>query len=499
MPVNSQHPEYKERFQTWKDMDQICEGIEAIRCDPKRHIPMLKDQPEDEYKAMVLRGVLFEATGRTHEAYSGMCTRKAPEIKLPDNLATFRDNVDGMGMDLNSYIQLVISKTIKHARFVTLVNWNEKGQPYLTTYNAAQFINWNVETINGANVLTFAMLEEWSTKYEPSTGDDPPDEYETTMYKQWREIRATVVDGSIIGVEVKVWRMKKKNAPGVKEEFVQIGPTVELTRRALPIPAIPLIVHTSEADDPLCTGRPMLTGIMHINYAHLRNSVDIENGRHLCGLPTAWTKCFELPDQKTLTLGSQTAWSTDNINAECGYLELSGTGLKTLSDGMEEKEQQMAALGARALEPKDGNVEAFATVALRSRAETASLVTVIEQSNRTISQVLQWCAWILGTKALPSDHAKEAYLVLSKDIAASKMPSDQLVALLQAFQTGAISFQTFFYNLQQGEMYPDGTTEEAERTALTDSPLPPPVDPNTPPGAPSSKPKPAKKPFTPKS
>jgi hypothetical protein len=72
-------------------------------------------------------------------------------------------------------------------------------------------------------------------------------------------------------------------------------------------------------------------------------------------------------------------------------------------------------------------------------------------------------------------------VVLNKDFTSSAMDPAMLTALVSALQQSAISKDTFFHNLQRGEMYAEGRTLEEEMESIeTSPPIAPPIatDPN---------------------
>ena len=77
---------------------------------------------------------------------------------------------------------------------------------------------------------------------------------------------------------------------------------------------------------------------------------------------------------------------------------------------------------------------------------------------------------------MPKDYAETNYLVVSQDFVSAGMNPQNLTALVSALQMGAISYPTFFYNLQKGEMYPEGTTADEEKRDLEQElPMPTPA------------------------
>lgn len=481
MPVNTPHPEYERMLPVWQDIRIAIAGARAVKEAGERYLPRLHEQTPEEYNSYKTRAVFYGATARTADGFVGIITRKPAAITAPAALDAFKDDCDRQGTSFEQYKQVVLRDQNEVARCGTLIDWTEKSEPYVTHYTAEQIINWKYSRIGSETLLSFVMLHEQSSTYNAVTGDDVPDQYEQPTYDQWREFRLIGTTADALSVEMILWRMKRPkpaqttNGRQVKQnggtenksvEFVEIERKMLSRRGITTLPGIPFVIHTGANASPAVCAKPCLEDITELNFAHYRASADIWNGRHMAGLPTPWATGFT--DEKTthLTLGTSRAWTTTNTEAKCGILEMEGTALKTIKEGMEELERQMAALGARAIEPQKKEAEAVGTVVLRARAETASLITIAEVTSTSLSFVLQWAAWITSAIDRPADAAKDAFLVIPSDMTGGKMAGADLTAFVSAYQLGGISFETFFHNLQAGELYPDARTIEQEQTAI---------------------------------
>ena len=69
---------------------------------------------------------------------------------------------------------------------------------------------------------------------------------------------------------------------------------------------------------------------------------------------------------------------------------------------------------------------------------------------------------------IPSD---EAYISINTDFLPAELKGSDLTALVSSWQSGAISKETMFYNLQQGEIIPENTTFEEEEEAISNEML----------------------------
>ena len=354
-----------------------------------------------------------------------------------------------------------------------MVDWSEnEARPYFSFYHAEDILAWEVKRRGGRMHLTRLVLRECSDELK----DDNDNEFLAVatirIYRLHEDANVTVE------------KIRYEEGTRVAGE-----PELDLMHNGKKLERIPFVFHTVDADRSEITVAP-LADMAGINVSHYQTSADLENGRHITGLPTPWAIGFGT--ESDMILGASHAWVTDNTDASCGFLEFTGTGLQALSEALGEKQKQMAVLGARMLEPPTGDAEAFETVQLRSNAEQATLVNIAEAISATMSIALQYAAWWDGPPTRkPTDYSDTISLVLNTDFVAAKIDGATLTAMLAAYQTGGISWQTFHHNLNQGELYKEGWTIDEEEEAILNAPASKP-DPEPAPAAAPAKKKTAK-------
>ncbi len=486
MPAATTHPDYTESLPVWNRIEDCLQGQDAIRKRRETYLPKLTGQEAAEYLRYLNRAVFFNATGRTHEAMLGFLFRKPPTLELPPALDALAGDADLTGAPIMAYARRVASAVCGVGRAVTVVDWSEaENRPYFAFYSAANVINWRVERIGGNAKLVLLVLREYAM-------DPGNDGFEHRCTEQFRVLRInadgyyeTSVHRNATGGDIPVIpgtgpAPANGTLPGYDPTIVREA--MVTTRRGIGLDFIPAVFHNAEHPGE-SIGKAPLVDISSVNISQFQTSADLELGRHVCGLPTPWARCFG-EDSGKLYMGMSHAWSSDNAEAACGILEFTGTGLGELTKAMEEKQQQMAALGARLIEPRGGDAEAYDTVALRASAETSTLARVGMLISESLSQALRMAAWWLGSgDDKPGD---EIRIVLNKDFSSAAMPPTMVTALVGAWQQGAISMETLFHNFQKGEMFPEGRTLEEEKDSIDANPpgggmmMPPPGKPPVP-------------------
>jgi hypothetical protein len=130
---------------------------------------------------------------------------------------------------------------------------------------------------------------------------------------------------------------------------------------------------------------------------------------------------------------------------------------------MDRDERLMAVLGTRMLESQKRAYESAEAIELRQTAETSSLGAIAISVGQSLTALLRWVHWWHSTEERPEDIGAEAVLVeLNQDFNPKALAGDELVAVVQAWQAGAISRETLMDLLRRGEVLPPGRSNEEE-------------------------------------
>jgi len=124
---------------------------------------------------------------------------------------------------------------------------------------------------------------------------------------------------------------------------------------------------------------------------------------------------------------------------------------------MQDKEDRMASLGARMIKDSSRVQEKAETARLRARGETSLVMDALQTVESGVARLVTWAAEWLGIQN------SEVVIKLNKDFVDAKMDANMLMAVVKAWQTGAVSRDTMHSNLQQGEvmdMSRDAATEK---------------------------------------
>ena len=472
MPVNSTHLDYDASAADWSRARDVLSGEDAIRSAGEKYLPRLDTQTDEEFLAYRKRASFFNATARSAEGFIGLIFRRPPFVKVPEShsgvgrsLAAFVNDADMLGTTLNGYAKSVVSEVVGIGRAGSLVDWEGdiEKRAYVSLYSAEQIINWRIERVNGRRVPTLIVLSENVTS-------ESEDVFDLNLQPQIRVLKLVPSETGKDSTgkrpfhyQVEVWRPKETKQKRTKVEWELVETKTPL-RLGKPLPLIPFVFHGPRHSRP-DVDRPPLRDIITVNLDHYRLNADYKHGLHFTALPTAWVSGFD--KTASLRIGSSTAWVSETLGATAGYLEFTGQGLTTFERAMDRDERLMAVLGSRMLEDQKKVAETAEAIQLRQSGENSALSAIATSVSESLTQVVRWIFWWNSTEEIPDAITPADVLIqLNTDFSLKGMSSQELQAIVAAWQAGAISKDSMFELFRRGEILPDGRTNQDEAALI---------------------------------
>lgn len=463
MSVKNRHADYQKFIGKWMRCRDVMCGQDAVHARGEAYLPKLKDQSQEEYSTYVKRTPFYNATWRTIEGMRGMIFRKPPKVEVPAKAKDMLDDVTMDGKPLQVFLMPLIADALGLGRCGILVDYPTVGldvnytqadaerenlRPLMAYFQAEQIINWAHRRVNNRTVLSQVVLEECRYIIK--------DEFTREDKMVYRVLDLDEENGNYYRV-----RVFEVTSDG-KDVLIE-GPYWPLMN-GRPLDFIPFYFIGADNNDWTPDDPPMID-LVDLNLSHYRTRADYEHGCHFTGLPTPWIAGFT-PEtdengavKQKMYIGSLHAWTFPDPNAKAGYLEFTGTGLGALEKNLDKKEAQMAVLGARMLEEQKRAAEAAETAALHRTGENSILSAITQSCSLGVKGALKtFCEWG-GTDG-------EIEFELNRDFFPIPMDANLLNALVNAWQKGAFSHETLFFNLQQREVIERDTTFEQEKTKI---------------------------------
>lgn len=486
--VNSTHPDYIANLVKWQRCRHVMAGEDAVKAAGESYLPKLGEQTLPEYEAYKLRALFFNATSRTVDSFVGMAFRKQPTEEIPEALQPMLADINLQGQGWREFQKYIVREVVSLGRAGSFIEWsNDEARPYVCTYDAESVLNWRTARIAGQVVLSMVVLQERVERAEAdkllALGQSAPkqsapakgkakgydvtsntgpakdqatasDEYQPEMVNQIRVLKLDT-SGATPVFKVEIWR--KNN--GDKNDYVLLS-TYEPKRKGEAIQRIPFVFHGPNNLAP-AVDRPPIDDIVAINLSHYRTYADLEHGRHYTGLPTPVASGFDT--NKTYSIGSATAWVSSDPTAKASFLEFTGQGLQALEKAIEQKEHQMAVLGARMLQQEKKAVETAEVARMKQTGEQASLSQIVQTSSEGFTQILRWFLWWQGTADYDFKETGDVIkIALNTDFDPSQMPPLMITALVNAANSGYLAKDSVVAAFKRGELLAADRTVEEE-------------------------------------
>ena len=461
MPVNYLHSEYRDNKLDWDLLRDTFQGSRRIKDRGQTYLPKPLGKDDPAYLRYVERAIYFNAVRKTVIGVNGTIFRKPAQIELPPSLDYMFDDADGYGTPIDQLAKKTTEETLLCGRAGLLTDFPSmpaginraeeislNARPIINVYEAEEITNWRYEKINGVNKLSLVVLQELVSEY----GEDQFTSEEVLQYR--------VLELDETGLyKATIWAGDgKQMAP--TEVFEPRGPD-GARMDFIPFQFIGANDLTADVDPS-----PMLD-IANLAVAHYRNSADFEEALFITGQPTpiitGLSEKYIEEYSGSLIIGSRAAWLLPK-EADAKLLEVQ-RDLQVLDGAMKRKEGQMVAVGAKLFEPIRSGVETAEAIRLRQTNESSVISAIAMNVSRAYQIALEWAAeWVGETNPDTISFA------LNTDFFAKRLDPQELIALVQSWQSGAITSRDLFNNLVTGEIIISDKDYEQHVAELEDEP-----------------------------
>lgn len=481
------HTEYENNIKNWKRYADCYAGEQAIKqhdidlvnsksgfndiCDfylPPTTGMLIDNNFNLLYSNYLNYANFYGATGRTVEGYLGLVFRKSPVIAFPEKFKEYLKTIGYGEKNLNHVVfnavkQVIIKnrigimidapKIIEDVQLTVKQIEDSNITPYIITFEPEKIINWEYIKEGNKEELVLVVIDE--SHVEKLFNSDNPIEFENEEITQYRVL--LLKEGLYYQQIYVMEKVDGKDKLTLKEE---IQPTIG----GKPIDYIPFWFITKEGFSEKIEPS-LIEDLVNTNIALYRNSANYENALLLTANPTPCVSGLRRSqgnkEDRLIKIGSSTVLEF-SVDGKWGFLEYQGQGVNSIKEAMVEKKQELATLGARNLEVEKKGVESAKTVQIHRSADVSVLGALAQNVSVSITEILKVYNTWLGAEN------KDVSYQLNIDFDIQRLPSSDIQVLGNQVVQGLVSWETYFYNLQKGEIIPENVTneEELDRIAL---------------------------------
>lgn len=442
-------PELVAKFPHYTKVADACAGSEAVKARKEVYLPHPDPNDiyaKDRYNKYILRAIFYAVTRRTLNGLIGQVFLRDPLVKLPPSIAPMEKDADGSGLSLVQVAKKAEEYALSFGRVGLLADFpsmdrsisraeilNGTIRPTLVIYDPRDVRNWRTVSFNGRQLLSLVVIAEQYVKED--------DGFKAKYGIQFRVLKLTPVllnrNGTTLKHQysIEIWR--KESDEG---KYALFSTSYPRDNKGLNLEEIPFTFIGSEDNSP-SVDYPPLYDLADINLSHYRNSADYEESLFMVGQPTPWVSGITESWAKDVLKGEIQIGSRAVImlpeNGACGLLQAEANGLA--KEGMDGKERQMVALGAKLVENKE--VQRTATEANQEEAaETSVLAAVTVNVANGIKWCLEWCAIFAGDVTANRDATSSAVeFKLNTEYDLSKLSPEDLKGVISAWQSGVLT------------------------------------------------------------
>lgn len=447
-------PEVTDMLPKWELIADCLSGQEAVKKRGTKYLP--KPNPEDDstandlrYEGYRTRAVFYNVLANTVSGLVGQVFNSDPISEYPDELEPLWYDATGTGMTLIQLAKKAMTNVLAFARCGLLVDFpkgakNEEGaprpfsrqevmdgvaRPTIQYYGHMDIINWRYEKRGAVSVLSLVVLSE-----DYILRDDGFE------IQRGKECRVLKLENDTYTVEI--WRRTDEKQEG---PFVLVEKATPTDSAGRPFSYIPFYFVGAQNNNAN-VDKPPMYDMACINIAHYRNSADYEDSVYMVGQPTPYFSGLtqdwvDKVLKGTVHLGSRGAVPLPP-QGTMGLVQAAPNSM--VKEAMDQKQQQMIALGAQLVEDK----QVQRTLG-EAKMETTVVVSTLTSCARNVSQAVEAALIAAAQFASPNPDPNTILFQLSTDFAIQKMDPQERQQLLAEWQGGAISFTELRGQLRQ--------------------------------------------------
>lgn len=446
----------------WNMVDDIMDGIEAMRLSADIYLPQFTDESSADY---AFRVKLSKMTNVYSDIIEGLAAKPFEEpIDLidgegetqtpPPQIEAFVQDVDGSGNTMTVFAGATFFNAINSAidwifvdfskrdpKVVTIADAKRAGvRPYWSHVLGRNVLNVQSKVVGGEEVLTYMKI------LEPGE----PDHIREFMRND---------DGVV------TWRLLeyKAESTGTDTKYVEIDSGI------ITIGEIPLV--------PLVTGRrngrswkiqPAMKSAADLQVELFQQESDLKYAKKLTAFPmlaangiAPQMEADGKTPKKIATGPSRVLYSTpDNATGKVGswsYVEPSAESLKFLSDDVKETIQNLRELGKQPLTAQAGNITVITAAVAAGKAKSAVKAWAYKLKDTLENALLMTAKWY-GIKYDPIVH-----VFVDFD---EYMEGEDINALLTMSEKNKISDETLWEEAKRRGVLSSNFTANRERKRL---------------------------------
>lgn len=429
--VKTYHPAVTpSRRAEWMLMRDCMDGEHAVKQRGELYLPKPSgftsqaDGGAAAYNAYRERAQFPELLAPSVAAMIGIIHGREIPIDIPDAMEYLWEDADGKGLPLEAFHRRITRELLVIGGYGILADLPESGgNPWLSGYARDTIINWDYNwfVLDETQMVRKGFIWEQLERYRLLTIDDVA--YAQKLYEA----------GDEFGLNIEV------RAPG--------GRVLE---------RVPFVLGNALDLSPRVEAPPLI-GVANAAKAIYQLSADYRHQLYMSGQETLVAIDGDAPSAVGAGVVHRMN-SAGEKQADLKYVSPTCSGIEAHKTAMEDARHAAVMAGARLFEDTSSAQESGEAKKLRYASETATLVSVAQNSCALLERALRNIAMMMN---LPEDSVT---VEAPTDLMDRTMSPQDFAALFGVYERGGMSWETYFANGQRGGIFsPDDTAEEEQR------------------------------------
>lgn len=421
MPQAEKHPLYSEISQRWIVMRDAIAGEDAVKEKSDTYLPKPSAMTDAAYTAYKKRATYPEITAPTIRGMHGIMHEIEARIELPKALEPMRKRATKAGLTLEAVLQKITLQLLSTGRYGILADIDSSGNPVIAGYVAEAILNWDVDD---QEKLSMVVLDE--TKHRRGSDNS------WSKVEALRELRLNnsiyqfIANDTVSNIDA-----EKSDQDGFQDATKKGNKNLDF---------IPFVFVNTMGLSPDPDEVP-LYGLARCATAIYQLDADFRKTLFISSQPQPWVKGMQSDDVPSV-IGGAEIWVLPEIGS-CGYLEFSGVSAAAQESAIEKKKAEAVKMGAKMFEETSNQKESGEAYKMRFATATATLRTISKSSGLALETALRMLAEWVGADP---DEVK----VTPHTDFGNKLTVEEANALINAWQSNAITFDDLHTNLQKG-------------------------------------------------
>ena len=445
----------------------IRKGREAILANKSYYITQLEEQSTEQYNAMAEMAPYYILYPKVVDGFTGTIFAKSPNLKGIDRSDKQKEqdkNVDMLGNSIDQFSEKVVQQVLENGFCASYNDYADKEKrAFLRLVKPEQFISFRSSTINGyPKISQFIYREDVEV-------DDPNNEFDYVVHTKYTvlDLAKNKNNKDALNFRVRIYQSVNEKSSRTAE----VGEKMILQTEKFPIKGgkyfedIPIVIHGVESNN-FTVDRSLLQDISDMNISVFQRTVDQVYMLHWTALPTPYITGADEKESPN-TIGPSKMWHIDNDAAKVGMLEFTGQSAKAHQDFIDNLLHIMSVMGAQILKKEGVSRETATSVLVRTSQQTSLVATMVNnvsgQLQSTLKVYYEWSGVTL---------TEEFEYVLNDDFIKVDMEPNAQIALVKSWLDGAISFDSMFNKMKEGEIIDPNKTMEEELEDIKKNPPP---------------------------